>query len=117
MHGGQLNGKLRGINTQQNIVNAALNKIRNGPVKPNVKVTANKLTQHIGEVSRPIQGNRPVSLGKLERHQKPKPQPGRKKQRPASPGIRGKVAEVPYKAYANTLKSIFIKIFEYNHVL
>jgi hypothetical protein len=85
-------------------VSTALNKIRNGPVKPNIKASS-KLGQRLDEVKIHPQVKRPQSSGQIESRPKPKPQVNRAKPRPASPGIRGKVAEVPYKAYANTLKS------------
>jgi len=85
--------------------NAVLNSIRNGPVKANAK-TSIKPVQHKGEVVVPsLNPKTAIQSSSGSATQKQKQQVNKRKQRPASPGIRGKVAEGPYKAYAKTLKS------------
>jgi hypothetical protein len=78
-----------GTTTANNI----LSSYRNGPVKinagPNVVQRTSNVEQRHHDTAK-----------------KPKMQSSQLR-RPASPGIHGKVAEAPYKSYANSLKSNF----------
>lgn len=99
----------------------ALSSIRNGPIKAGVgvaghqtKTTSVKQTNQV----QPPRNNANDSQNSLKQ-QKTSEQPAKKQRpataqhsRPSSPGIHGKVADAPYKSYANTLKSNTAKYYE-----
>lgn len=104
--------KLVNSNAVSSAAKNALNAIRNGPIKASLsaggfqgKIPAKVTTQA------QQQRNNASDTQNSTKQQKASVQP--KKQRPAtaqhnrpsSPGIHGKVAEAPYKSYANTIKS------------
>jgi hypothetical protein len=84
------------------VTNKILSSYRNGPVKINVGAN-NVLPLQTQQKEKQNDNNAVIKKSKI---------PPSQHRRPASPGIHGKVADAPYKSYANSLKSNFdISIF------
>ncbi len=110
--------------------NNVLSSFRNGPVRPGVSAKAPVAVP--AAVHRPSTASRQRNPTPMSRDPSgssvsgaaaAKIQPPTKKQRPytaqharpASPGIRGKVADAPYKSYANSIRSTGIVITEIDY--
>jgi hypothetical protein len=87
----------------------ALNSIRNGPVKAGVGSTGT-LTKVIPKQPHLHSSEAPESTKQQKASAPVKKQRPATAQhnRPSSPGINGKIAQAPYKSYANTIKSRLI---------
>ena len=89
----------------------ALSSIRNGPIKANVGTSAKTAAKSVQRQ----RNNGQEAQGSMKQHKvdpavkKIRPQTAQHN-RPSSPGIHGKVADAPYKSYANSLKSIIVTI-------